>query len=157
MLYKELWELWINSKSTDSLQCYMFFYDCTIRSRFHNSELLIFSYTNFVHIILHKKQQHSWWNNKTGLNQALTVIHTLWIIIKNVEIHMNQKSCGTPTEKHCVRQGLLIPCIYVKQHGMTMKLLGWYYCMTQRVPCDLIIVKTCLCMFQLAPVVISMY
>jgi hypothetical protein len=41
-------------------------------------------------------------------------------------------------------------------HCVAMKFLKLFYCMTYREPCDLIIIKTFLCMFQLAPVTISM-
>jgi len=39
--------------------------------------------------------------------------------------------------------------------GVTMKFPEWFYYMTLRKLCSLIVVKTCLCMFQLAPIMIS--
>jgi hypothetical protein len=39
--------------------------------------------------------------------------------------------------------------------GMAVKFLEWFYCVTYREPCNLIVVNTCLCMFRLALVTIS--
>jgi hypothetical protein len=47
-------------------------------------------------------------------------------------------------------------CLVVVQ-GVAMKFLEWFYCVTWREPHDLIIVKTCLCIFQLALDTISMH
>jgi hypothetical protein len=40
-------------------------------------------------------------------------------------------------------------------HSLATKFSGWFYCMVKREPWNLIAVKTCLCMFQRAPVTIS--
>jgi len=42
-------------------------------------------------------------------------------------------------------------------HGVAMKIPERFYCKTSRKPCNLIIVKTWLCMFLLAPITISMH
>jgi hypothetical protein len=42
-----------------------------------------------------------------------------------------------------------------KLRDVAMRFPEWYFCATYRKPCDLILVKTCLCTFQRAPVTIS--
>jgi hypothetical protein len=43
-------------------------------------------------------------------------------------------------------------CMHIHTHGIAMKFPEWFYRATSGEPRDLIVVKTCLCMFQLAPV-----
>jgi hypothetical protein len=38
-----------------------------------------------------------------------------------------------------------------------MKFPELFYCVTEREPCDVMVVKTCLCMFKLVAVTISMH
>jgi hypothetical protein len=40
-------------------------------------------------------------------------------------------------------------------HSVAVKIPERFCCATYREPCDLIVVKVCLCMFQLAPVPVS--
>jgi hypothetical protein len=40
-------------------------------------------------------------------------------------------------------------------HGVAVKFPEWFYCVTYREPCNVILIKTHLCVFQLAPVMIS--
>jgi len=43
----------------------------------------------------------------------------------------------------------------IQTRSVTMKFPEWFYCATLREPCDLIVVKTCLRMFQLVKITIS--
>jgi hypothetical protein len=43
----------------------------------------------------------------------------------------------------------------LKIHGMAMEFPELFCCVAQREPCNLTEVKTCLCMFKYAPVMIS--
>jgi hypothetical protein len=56
-----------------------------------------------------------------------------------------------------VENSFVVKLMDLNVHGVAIKFSEQFYCVVWSETCDLIVVKTCLCMFQLSPVTISMH
>jgi len=91
--------------------------------------------------------------NLTFLHQAVTLCDTqLYVCSKETVTLFTHSICKTRSKihfhAHMISKGTHI-------QGAAMKSPELFYCSTYKEPCDFVVIKTCLCMFQLAPVMIS--